>query len=403
MIVENFISGLVLSLAVGGLIGLERQRTNAQTVVGLRSFALISMFGMILANVFYSLSDLFVIAGFIGVFSLSIIYYYLKTFSFKNLGITTAIVIPITFILGVLIGLGFAPEAGVSAIIITFLLVEKSKVHSLAKNISKEEIIDLMIFAIIAFILYPYLPIQPYNFLGKSIDLHFFLWVVVVFSLIGFIAHFLMKFFKKNGLLYASFFGGIISSLSVIYFFSIKSRDEKIVNFVYAAATVGSVIGDLIILIFINPQFFYLVWMPFVFFAITFAYFVLKEKQSSNINIFEKPLSLSAVLEFSALFFIISFLLSLASNFHAAGVVLASLLGGVANSMAVFASISILYSSKQLSFLTAFLSLFFAVVGSSIAKIAILNLTQKDKKTPWKQFFLAAVISLIVFFITNLI
>jgi uncharacterized membrane protein (DUF4010 family) len=400
LIVENFISGLVLSLAVGGLIGLERERTNAQTVVGLRSFALISMFGMILASVFYTLSPLFIITGFIGVFSLSIIYYYLRTFSFKNLGVTTAVVIPITFVLGVLIGLGFAVEAGVSAIIITFLLVEKSKVHSLVRTISKEEIIDLMIFAIIAFILYPYLPIQPYNFLGRSIDLHFFLWVVVVFSLIGFIAHFLMKFFKKNGLLYASFFGGVISSLSVVYFFSIKSKSEKIVNFVYAAATVGSVTGDLLILLLTSPALFSLVWLPFVCFALTFSYFVFNERAGSRINIFEKPLSLSMVLEFSALFFIITFLLSLASNFNSVGVVLASFLGGIANSMAVFASVSILYSSSQVGFLTVFFSLFFAVAGSSVAKILVLNFTHKNKKTPWKEFFAAVIVSLSVFFIT---
>lgn len=401
MAIENFIGGLVLSLVIGGLIGLERERTNAQTVIGLRTFALISMLGMILSSMFYTSSALFVIVGFIGVFALSLVYYYLKTFSYKHLGVTTTIVIPLTFLLGVLVGLGFAAEAGVSTIIITFLLVEKSKVHSLAKTISREEIIDLMIFAIIAFILYPYLPLQPYNFLGKSIDLHSFLWVVVVFSFIGFLAHFLMKFFKKNGLLYASFFGGVISSLSTVYFFSIKSKNNKLSNFVYSASTVGSVFGDLMILLFIDPRLLTMILIPFLLFILVFAYFTLKEKQSSKLNIFERPLSLSLVLEFSALFFVISFLLSLASNFQAAGLVLASFIGGIANSMAVFASISILYSSGQVGFSTAFFSLFFAVVGSSIAKIIILNLTQKDKKTPWKQFIAAAAVSLAVFFIAT--
>jgi uncharacterized membrane protein (DUF4010 family) len=401
LIIADFIVNLVLSLIIGGLIGLEREKTNDQTVIGLRTFALISMLGMILSSIFYSFNMLFVIVGFIGVFALALVYYYLKTFSLKTLGVTTTIVIPLTFMLGVLVGFGFAVEAGISAIIITFLLVEKSKVHSLAKTISREEIIDLMIFAIIAFILYPYLPLQPYNLLGKSIDFHFFLWVVVVFSLIGFLAHFLMKFFKKNGLLYASFFGGIISSLSVVYFFSVKSKNNKLANFIYSASTIGSVFGDLIILLLINPGLLALVLIPFLLFILVFAYFTLKEKEVSKINIFERPLSLSLVLEFSAVFFIISFLLSLASNFQAAGLVLASFIGGIANSMAVFASVSILYSSGQVGFSTAFFSLFSAVVGSSIAKIIILNLTQKDKKTPWKQFIAAAVISLAVFFIAT--
>ena len=394
---EGFIGSLALALAVGGLIGLERERTNSQTVVGLRSFALISMFGMILASVFYSYSVMFVLLGFIGVLSLSLIYYYLKTFSLHNLGVTTSIVIPITFMLGVLIGLGFAPEAGVSAIIITFLLVEKSKVHSLVRTISKEEIIDLMIFAIIAFILYPYLPLEPYKFLGGSIDLHFFLWVVVVFSLIGFLAHFLTKFLKKNGLLYASFFGGIISSLSVIYFSSIKSREKNLVNFVYSAATVGSVTGDLLLLLFVNPALFNAVFIPFIVFILIFAFFAWKGKRSGGFSVFEKPLSLSAVLEFSAVFFVITFLLSLASNFNSAGVIAASFLGGVANSMAVFASVAILYSSGKIGFLAAFASLFMAVVGSSVAKIIVLNFTQKDKKTPWIQFAEAAIVSIVVF------
>jgi len=145
----------LLALAIGGIIGLEREKKEHH-VIGFRTFSLTSFFGMLLTTA--TNNPLAIGLGLAGVFALASLYYYQRARHLVKWGVTTAIMLPTTFVLGILVGLGFFTESALAAIIAVFLLVEKTEVHAITRKVSKSEILDLLLFAIIAFIVYPQLP-----------------------------------------------------------------------------------------------------------------------------------------------------------------------------------------------------------------------------------------------------
>ncbi|PIT85497.1 hypothetical protein COU36_02895, partial [Candidatus Micrarchaeota archaeon CG10_big_fil_rev_8_21_14_0_10_59_7] len=198
----DFVLKTLLALAAGGLIGLERERTR-HPLIGTRTLALASFLGMLLASIGDS-SFLLSAIGLLGAFALAALYYYFKAMNMHEGGLTTTLMIPFVYMIGVLFGTGLYTEAGIAAIVSTYLLVEKKEFRSLARTVSKEEIVDVLIFAIIAFIVYPQLPDAPLSVLGVSFSPKFFWTIVVVFSALSFAVHLISKYFHERALLYAS-------------------------------------------------------------------------------------------------------------------------------------------------------------------------------------------------------
>ncbi|MFH1257697.1 MAG: MgtC/SapB family protein, partial [Candidatus Micrarchaeota archaeon] len=68
----NLLQKLVLAVAIGAIVGLEREHTKKQTLLGLRTFSLISLLGMILTELskdtYYIASSI----GLLGIFGISI-------------------------------------------------------------------------------------------------------------------------------------------------------------------------------------------------------------------------------------------------------------------------------------------------------------------------------------------
>jgi uncharacterized membrane protein (DUF4010 family) len=150
----DFLLQASLALAIGGLIGLERGKQTGHPLLGVRTFALVSLLGLLLTVIPFQPEVALPAIGLFGVFVFSFLYYYFKAIHFKGAwGLTTALMLPFVFFLSVLVGKGFLFEAGVAAIVATFLLVEKAEVHRITNTVSKPEIIDALIFAIIAFII----------------------------------------------------------------------------------------------------------------------------------------------------------------------------------------------------------------------------------------------------------
>ena len=404
---SSFLSSALLAIALGGLIGLERERTGS-VIVGLRTFAIVSFFGLVSTFIgasFQAASSVSSIAiisiGFLGALILSFLYYYFRVVKGREaIGITTALAIPFTYLLGVLVGLGFTFEAVTSAIAIALLLVQRQKVHAVVKAVTVAEIADGLIFAIIAFVIYPLIPANPQVFLGYLIDLQLAWKIVVIGSLLSFGAHLLTKYLHAKGALLAAFFGGAVSSIGIIYLFIRHVvSNPKAVMLALVVSSAGAYAADVLFLLFVDPALFAaagysILAATLVLFALTFIY-----RRDADLGkvIFSKPLSLAFVAEFAILFFLVKFLADvLTSNFGEAGLVISSLIGGAASSSAVFASTVALFSQGAISSKQAAMSMLFGLVGSMAVKTLLVGY-----KLQWKgpvKLFVPAVASLTVGF-----
>src|SRR3989338_1191716 len=147
----------------------------------------------------------------------------------KNTGITTELMVPFCFVLGVLTGMGLLLEAGVTAIVVTFLLAEKKQLHALVQTITREELIDLLLFSAITFIVFPLLPDKPFALFGLSLNLQF-AWAVVVFaSAISFLMHLAAKYWQPHAAELSALLGGAVSSIAALTVFSERIREKKAV------------------------------------------------------------------------------------------------------------------------------------------------------------------------------
>ncbi len=367
----DFFINAFLAMAMGGLVGLERERYG-QTLVGVRSFAFTSLFGMLCTAV--PQAEWLVLAGFIGMLTISALVYHVKSEK-KGFGqgITTIIMLPLTFMFGVLVGSGLALEAGVTAIVVTFLLVEKKDVHKFAIKVTQQEMIDLIIFAIVTFIAFPLIPEQPVSIFGTPVNLRYIWEVVAVVTVISFMAHVLIKYTKHRGAEYAAFLGAMISSLATLSLFSNKVKDEKHMLAVSELVSAGTVVGDVLLLAVVAMPLLLEIYPALALMAAGFLAMYLwfsPRLRNEDLPPQQKALSLGFILKFAAVFLAVGLLVNYSPS-SAESTYLTSFIGGLLSSTSVAASLGYLFLGKQVSATVAATGIVLALVASTISKTVI--------------------------------
>jgi len=111
---------MAVAIGIGMLVGMEREWSNKD--VGIRTFALVALLGMLASLVSPSTA----IAALIGVFLLVAAMNTRSILNDRSLEVTTSAALMVNYLLGVLVGLGhiFTPVAG--AIVMTMLLAWKT-------------------------------------------------------------------------------------------------------------------------------------------------------------------------------------------------------------------------------------------------------------------------------------
>jgi len=351
-VLRNF----VIALALGGLIGLQREHVKEEkgkpSFAGLRTFVLISLLGGVGAylgallnkNIFY-----IILAGYI---IMSIVAYILESKAANHIGATTEIASVLTFLVGSLCVLNQVRVAIFIAVIITLFLALKKPLHEFAKNLKKEELYSTIKFAIIAFIILPFLPNSAYGPLDVLNP--YIIWLMVVLiSGISFAAYILIKIVgTKRGLGITGFLGGLISSTAVTTSLAAQSKQlKKVVNpFVFgiliASATMfirvlievsvlnRALLGSLILPMGI---------MAIVGFASAIFIWFKKEKNSAvgQKLKFSSPFTLSPALKFGIFFGVILFVSKAGQVFLGTkGVYIVSFISGLADIDAITVSMA---------------------------------------------------------------
>ncbi len=240
----EFLPAFIISLALGLLIGLERERSPAAKA-GLRTFALVALLGTLLAMIGQQAGVPWLLAaGFIGVAAI-IIAAYVGDDVEDDPGTTTQAALMLCYGLGIMVWYGYSTLAIMLAIVTTVLLHFKPELQSMSKSLTRQDVRSILQFAVLSFIVLPILPNVDY---GPNDTLNpYQTWLMVVLisgvSLAGYVA---LRFIgKRYGAPLLGFFGGMASSTATTLVYARYGRDGAMVGL----ATVVILIANLVVML----------------------------------------------------------------------------------------------------------------------------------------------------------
>lgn len=226
------------SLAVGLLLGLDRQR-NPTTTAGLRTFALVALLGTVTALLAQQTASPWLLASGVLVSGGMIMFANFKQNEpHSDSGTTTVVATTLCYCLGALIWYGRQQLAVALSIVATILLHFKAELHGLATRLTPQDIASMLQFAVLSFIILPLLPDVGYGPSAVINPRHIWLMVVLIsgVSLCGYLA---LRFVgESKGLVVTGLLGGLVSSTAITLAFSRQVRAQEI-----EPELAGSVIG----------------------------------------------------------------------------------------------------------------------------------------------------------------
>jgi uncharacterized membrane protein (DUF4010 family) len=378
-----FIIRTLLSLALGALIGLEREYSKRQELAGLRTFALVSLTACLSQILSGDYGFPFLIPlSFTAVIILGLYLYLSKVGQKAGFGLTSTLALFLAYLVGILAGVDMYYEAVLISITVTLILFERSPLRSFVRHLTDQEIRDSLEFGIVAFIIYPLLP-ETISYNSFVIDLKIFWFAVVAISILNFIAFLSIRFFdeaKSLGLL--AFFGGVIGStatvLSLKNIFSKKKTEIK--NFIGPLLLINSamVLRNMALISIFYP-YIILNLGPFALsiFLLSLYFFrkgydSYKHKMSKAIKY---PFAVPPAIKLGAMIFILTTLLEFLFILVGSHALYFSFFGGMADSKATTASALLLLTNQAIGLTDASLMVFLTCIGSMISTYTLLFLS----------------------------
>ncbi|MBI4151480.1 DUF4010 domain-containing protein [Candidatus Woesearchaeota archaeon] len=308
------IQRFLVALALGALIGLEREyahyRGKGQSYAGIRTYPLIALFGALSAFLSDLISPWILLIGMILVGGVILIAYFtINERVHRYVGATSEVAGFITFFIGVLVHYEQVLLATVLAIVMTLILYARSILHNFARRMEKKELADTLKFAVIAFVILPFLPDEwfgPFQLFNPYV-----VWLMVVLiSGVSFAGYIALKWFGEKGVSLAGFLGGLASSTATTLSFAERSQKEKTI---FRALSLGVILanlamfGRLLALAFVvNGDVFWKI-LPSIsilgVIVVGFSYYLWKKTKKIKAKIrLASPFTLWPALKFAALF-----------------------------------------------------------------------------------------------------
>lgn len=213
------------SLAIGLLIGLERERSLG-SLAGLRTFALVALFGTLTAMLSEKTTTWLLLGGLLIIGLMTIAAYFRIKDDNADPGTTTVAAILICYSLGAAVWYGYNNLAVMLAIITTILLYFKTELHGITHKLSRRDLISALQFAVLTFIILPILPDKNYGPYEAINPYQIWLMVVLIsgVSLAGYIA--LQLIGRHHGAI-LGLFGGLVSSTATTLVYARRSVKNK--------------------------------------------------------------------------------------------------------------------------------------------------------------------------------
>jgi uncharacterized membrane protein (DUF4010 family) len=238
------VPAFLTSLAIGLLIGLERERIPVAKA-GLRTFTLTALLGTLCAMLATEAGSPWVLAAGLIVIAAIIITAYLEGAA-EEPGTTTEAALVFCFGLGAMVWYGEATLAVMLAIITTILLHYKPELQNLSKSLTRNDLQSVLQFAVLSFVILPILPDRDFGPYGALNPYQIWLMVVLIsgVSLAGYAA--LRIVGQRYGAPLLGVFGGLASSTATTLVYARHGKGGE--KFARLAAVV-ILIASLVVLI----------------------------------------------------------------------------------------------------------------------------------------------------------
>jgi len=239
---------LALSLALGLLVGVERERKKQDpahtAIAGLRTFGLTAFFGGLCAYVAVPYA---VLVGALLVGAMVIVGYALDPNRIRDLGLTTEVALLVTYFLGV-VAMTRPDVAAASTFVVTLVLSFKTTLHRFVREtLTEEEMRDGLLVLIFAFVVLPLAPdvdIGPYQAINPQRIARVVL-VVLSIGAGGYVAQRVLG--RRYGLLVSGFAAGFISSSATIASMGLRAKADPSSRDSAVAAGIASSVATVVL------------------------------------------------------------------------------------------------------------------------------------------------------------
>lgn len=318
---------LALALALGFLVGLERESTKVERMSvifgGVRTYPIIALFGFGCAWLQQHGVTVMLPVGLIVLGGLAGIAYYTKTRAGHH-GFTSEASALLTYLVGALSLLLVEPWIAMAiAVVNTVLLSEKAELETYVESFNKVEFLAVVKFILVTVIILPVVPNKEFTEFRLN-PTH--VWrVVVLVSTIGFVGYFLYKRFgNKVGLWLSGILGGIVSSTATTFAVGrIAQKSPAHIGMALQAAILASsmmYLRILVLVMIINPLFLPSLWWKLVllfFVGIVLSVRQVSQGESEQTNMFpnlHNPFEIRPAIAFALAFVVLSVLTKLVED-----------------------------------------------------------------------------------------
>lgn len=370
------IIGLGIALAIGFVIGLEREWAEDKPV-GVRSFALIAAFGGLCALLLPETGGWLIAAGLL-VLSLILL---LLAYRRKPDGITTLVAAFIVYLLGAAAVIGYWLPAVVLGGAVMVLLHWKKPLHSWVDRLGDRDFEIIVRFVLIALVILPVLPdrdLGPYAAFNPF-TAWFMVVLIVAINLVGFVAFRLVG--ARAGGWLAGLLGGLVSSTATTISYAGLSKRERefgsvaaLVILVASAVVYGRVLFELAV---VAPDLVSAIAGPAVLFTavllgLSVAVFSkVRSKADAELPERENPARIRQALAFAALYVVILFGVAAARELVGPEAVYAvAFISGLTDVDALTLSVAQLHADGKAAGFDAWRVIFLATLSNLLFKIA---------------------------------
>lgn len=384
----EFLAELLFAIAIGGLIGIERENEPSRKYAGVRTLALLAAGGptvVALREVMGMPLLVLLYVGIVATFAGGIVL--VRLWTQGDVGFTTSMATFLVGLMGIMVGADMYFEAVALGMFTALLLAEKERMHSHVSRLTNREISDAVKVMMLVFILYPILPagrIGPYG----AVSLQETLLLAIFVLLIEFVAFVSMRQVGSSvGLQVTGLLGGMANSFAttgVLARISVKESDA--VRMVSSGIMLSQVSGFVrnvfiagVIAVALVPGLLVPVGAMVVLALLT-AFVFWRGADDLDFDVpMESPLSFRSAGKFALLFIIISVSASVADAYvGSVGLYVTAFLGGAISSAAVATSAASLLGNASIEPMVGSGMVLVAMMGSMTAKMVLVETTNPD-------------------------
>jgi uncharacterized membrane protein (DUF4010 family) len=372
---------LAVAVGIGMLVGIEREWANKE--FGLRSFAFVSLLGMMSAHVPVALASV-ALSGVLLLIGIA----QLNNFrAARPIELNTSMALLLIFAGRYLVGSGhvFTPVAATVAV--TMLLTWKVELQKFAGGLTLDEIRSAVLLGLLGFVIYPVMPdrfIDPWDLVNPRQA-----WItVIIIAGIAFINYVLLKVYGTRGVYFSGFLGGLVNSSAAAAQLAGPLGASSVEPNLAVAALLLTIVAmfarNLLIVAILSPSAVATAAGPLLamgVIAAIFARYAGKKADSTSAEVrLESPISVKYVLNFSVLFLLIQIVARLGErHLGKFGFLGISVLGGIVSSASTSAASANMVARGQIIPGLAGAGVVLASVASALINLPIV---QRNVRNP---------------------